>query len=61
MTREEAIIQLKAIADEQDEEKEPSGYVNCGKARMNADEILLDLINDDEVTFAYRKITKWYF
>jgi hypothetical protein len=60
VTREEAITQLKAIAAEQDERREPGGYTDLEGGHGEADDILLALINDGEVTAAYQKIGKWY-
>ena len=50
MTREEAIEELKKLADLDDPEE----------AHIRADLILLELLNDYEVAKAYGAIGKWY-
>ncbi|HEV7738613.1 MAG TPA: hypothetical protein VGO47_14730 [Chlamydiales bacterium] len=50
--RQTAIAKLKDIRDNQTGEDE--------YAHIDADEILLRLIDDEEVTARYREIKKWY-
>lgn len=52
MTKEEAIAKLKKIYDNKDS--------NAEDDHIEADEVLLHLINDIDVSLAYRKIGKWY-
>ena len=52
MTRTEALaelVRLKEVGDKDPEE-----------AHSKADGVLLDLINDDEITEAFQDIDKWY-
>jgi hypothetical protein len=50
MTKEELIEKLKAEAANRDKEV----------AHINADELLLEYINDSEIKEAYDAISKWY-
>jgi len=49
-TREEAVEKLTLLKNDADTEE----------AHIRADYILLELINNEEVTNAYNKIHKWY-
>lgn len=50
MTREEALVALRALADDDDPEM----------SHQEADTILLDLINDEEIRDAFRNVHRWY-
>lgn len=61
MTREDAIAQLNAISDKQEERrKREHGYADFEEGHRDADNILLSLLNDAEVTTAYCLVGKWY-
>lgn len=53
MTREELIEQLRALRKELCKDDPENDH-------YNADELLLEYINDPEVTAAYRRITRWF-
>lgn len=50
MTKEQLIEELKALIDSD----------NLEEAHVTADNLLLDFINDEEVSDAFRDIDKWY-
>lgn len=50
MTRDEALARLRAIAELDDPEE----------GHIEADEILLALIGDDEISEAWNDLRKWY-
>lgn len=50
MTREEALVTLRELAHLTDKED----------AHMSADNVLLQLIDDREITEAFNAIDKWY-
>lgn len=50
MTKKELINKLKALRINDDQEL----------AHRNADDALLDFINDEKVTEAFKQIDKWY-
>jgi hypothetical protein len=54
MTKEELIAELNKIYDGQDR------YTDVEVDHMNADELLLKYINDNDVTDAFNAIYKWY-
>jgi hypothetical protein len=54
MTKEELIAELNKIYDGQD------SNTDVEVDHMNADELLLKYINDDEVSDAFNAIYKWY-
>ena len=47
-----ALKELKRLADK--------SHIDAEVAHVKADEILLELINDEEIDEAYSKIIKWY-
>ncbi len=52
MTKEELINKLKEINQREELDTE--------KAHSDADDLLIEYINDEEVKYAYDKISKWY-
>lgn len=57
MTKEEAIIRLKEIAKQcKDVEKR----YDADEAHCDADMILLEYINDEEIREAWHSVPKWY-
>ena len=68
MTRDEALSQLNAIRERQGSEPAPNYLRGVDTVptqikeddHVEADAILLDLIDDDEISEAYHAIGKWY-
>lgn len=60
MTKEELIEKLKAIKAEQVKNRISDSYCDPEADHLNADELLLEFINDPEVTKAFEYIEKWY-
>jgi hypothetical protein len=58
MTKEDALVKLRAIAEGQ----KPDATPICDEEQdhCSADAVLLDLIGDDEITAAFEAIRKWY-
>lgn len=55
MTKQELIDNLKALHTKDDDK-----YVDNEDTHIRADELLLEFINDKEVSEAFNNIDKWY-
>lgn len=60
MTKEELLKTLKEICNKINEAEESSGYYDLESSHLEADNLLLEYINDEAVTEAYNDIDKWY-
>lgn len=58
ITKEELIKGLEEIRNKEEDPKKP-GYYQVD-AHIDADDLLLSYINDEEVTEAFEAIDKWY-
>lgn len=58
MKKEELIKQLEELAEMTN--NDDGAYIDLEEPHYEADDLLLEYINDPEITFLFHKINKWY-
>lgn len=60
MTLDDLRAHLAHLVDQQTAAAQPDGYVDCEERHIEADRLLVEYINDPEVTILYDTICRWY-
>ena len=56
MTKQELLIELNSLYEQECSEKHP----DCESIHIEADQLLLKFINDKDIEQSFERLTKWY-